>query len=130
MKIPLKGIPLNNFPKPDTVATNPAELMQAMRYVRAFMLAESDWTQVPDSPLDDKVKEQWRNWRQELRDLTKEITIFTVTDFFEVSDPPSKGLPTHWAIWETGFEPLNKTYNDNQHNHNDSTHDVESAHGN
>lgn len=105
MKINIKGIPLNNFPQPNTVSNNPAELMQALRFVRAFMLSDSDWTQVPDSPLDETSKEQWRIWRQELRDLTNEITIFNVGDYFEVNDPPSKGVPHHWEYWEYGKFP-------------------------
>jgi hypothetical protein len=32
-------------------------------------LAESDWTQMPDSPLDDATKAAWATYRQELRDL-------------------------------------------------------------
>jgi hypothetical protein len=33
------------------------------------MLAESDWTQLPDAPVD---KEAWATYRQALRDITKQ----------------------------------------------------------
>jgi hypothetical protein len=128
MKIIIKGIPLNNFPKPETIANNPQELMQAMRFVRGFMLVESDWTQVPDSPLDEVTREQWRQWRQELRDLTKQITIFNIGDYFEVSDPPSIGMPSHWSIWEQGVSQHMEAYiesaNIDDHETSEHLHDA------
>ena len=36
---------------------------------RNWLLASSDWTQLPDSPLDDDTKKQWREYRQKLRDF-------------------------------------------------------------
>lgn len=39
------------------------------RIIRNLMLENSDWTQVPDSPLTDPQKEAWRTYRQALRDL-------------------------------------------------------------
>lgn len=105
MKLTLKGTPVNNYPHPVTMAKTPEELMKALRNVRSFMLAESDWTQVPDSPLDPDVKEQWRIWRQEMRDITKHIDETNVGDYFEVSDPPSQGMPPHWTVWLWGNFP-------------------------
>lgn len=40
-----------------------------IRIQRDVILQESDWTQLPDSPLDDKKRERWAKYRQELRDL-------------------------------------------------------------
>jgi len=37
---------------------------------RDALLAKSDWTQLPDSPLSDDEKARWQTYRQELRDLT------------------------------------------------------------
>ena len=34
-------------------------------------LKDSDWTQLPDSPLSDAKKAEWATYRQALRDLTK-----------------------------------------------------------
>jgi hypothetical protein len=50
-------------------------------------LAESDWTQMPDSPLDDATKAAWATYRQELRDLP------TAENFPNVAfpTPPSSG---------------------------------------
>jgi hypothetical protein len=107
MKIALKGTPINNYPQPMCLAETPEQLIQALRSIRGFMLAESDWTQVADSPLDDAVKTEWRLWRQEMRDVTNSVTIENVGDYFEISDPPSIGTPKHWHHWE--YEKYAKT---------------------
>lgn len=41
-----------------------------VRNERNKQLADSDWTQLVDSPLDDDQKSAWRNYRQALRNLT------------------------------------------------------------
>ena len=41
---------------------------------RNFLLQESDWTQVPDSPLSDSKKAEWATYRQELRDMMTSVT--------------------------------------------------------
>lgn len=42
---------------------------RALRNARDVRLADSDWTQMPDSPLTDSRKVEWANYRQALRDL-------------------------------------------------------------
>ncbi|GIV66644.1 MAG: hypothetical protein KatS3mg047_1037 [Bellilinea sp.] len=42
---------------------------QIIREKRDRLLAESDWTQIPDTQLDDKKRSEWRAYRQALRDL-------------------------------------------------------------
>lgn len=37
--------------------------------IRNGLLAASDWTQSPDSPLSDAKKQEWATYRQQLRDL-------------------------------------------------------------
>ena len=49
-------------PRPDE------EVWPAIRARRAALLAESDWTQLPDVPLP--TKEAWATYRQALRDIT------------------------------------------------------------
>lgn len=46
------------------------ELLEPVRNVRNKLLAECDWTQVPDAPLTDLQKQSWATYRQELRDIT------------------------------------------------------------
>jgi hypothetical protein len=51
---------------PDSVKNN-------IRFNRDKLLADSDWTQLPDSPLSTSVKAQWATYRQTLRDLTDNV---------------------------------------------------------
>ena len=44
-----------------------------VRFNRNKLLADSDWTQLPDSPLSTSVKTEWATYRQTLRDLTDNI---------------------------------------------------------
>ena len=48
-------------------ATKDAEQAKAIRYGRDAKLAECDWTQVADAPVDKAV---WATYRQALRDIT------------------------------------------------------------
>lgn len=42
------------------------------RSVRNDLLAASDWTQMPDSPLSASAKAQWATYRQSLRDVPEQ----------------------------------------------------------
>jgi hypothetical protein len=42
-----------------------------LRGLRSTLLSKSDWTQIPDVPLDEDVKIMWSKYRQTLRDVTK-----------------------------------------------------------
>ena len=46
-----------------------AQAWMMLRAERNARLAASDWTQVPDAPLDAETKARWDRYRQELRDL-------------------------------------------------------------
>lgn len=46
-----------------------------IRRKRNSLLSESDWTQIPDTPLDDDTREAWRLYRQELRDITMKFKL-------------------------------------------------------
>ena len=45
------------------------ETLAALRSARTRELSNTDWTQVPDSPLSDSKKAEWATYRQALRDL-------------------------------------------------------------
>ncbi|MDP5201120.1 tail fiber assembly protein [Flavobacterium sp. DG2-3] len=49
---------------------NKENLLSNLRTTRNALLTESDWTQVEDAPLSEEKKMAWKNYRQELRDLT------------------------------------------------------------
>ena len=51
----------------DGIALKDAEQAKSVREQRNRLIAECDWTQVEDSPVD---KAAWAVYRQELRDLT------------------------------------------------------------
>ena len=46
-----------------------AEVEKHVRSVRDELLTLSDWTQMPDSPLDESTKASWATYRTELRDI-------------------------------------------------------------
>ncbi|HOB44347.1 MAG TPA: tail fiber assembly protein, partial [Bacillota bacterium] len=48
---------------------DPDNQWAAIRIVRNRLLAECDWTQIPDVPLTEEQKEAWREYRQALRDI-------------------------------------------------------------
>jgi len=44
-----------------------------LRGRRKNLLKDSDWTVMPDSPLSDSKKDEWKIYRQQLRDITDGI---------------------------------------------------------
>ena len=48
-----------------------SEELEALRMYRDTLLLQSDWTQAEDSPLSDSKKNEWKTYRQALRDITK-----------------------------------------------------------
>jgi hypothetical protein len=61
--------------------------MENFRLKRNFLLTQSDWTVLPDSPIADKTA--WQNYRTELRDLTNGLT--TVEQVDAVTWPTKPG---------------------------------------
>jgi hypothetical protein len=45
----------------------------SIRNERNKLLSESDWTQLPDSPLTPEKKIEWSSYRQQLRDVTSQL---------------------------------------------------------
>jgi len=54
-------------------ATNPEAVKESLRPERNRLLAESDWTQLSDSPVAEDKRAAWAAYRQDLRDLTDNI---------------------------------------------------------
>ncbi|WP_282052758.1 tail fiber assembly protein [Phaeobacter inhibens] len=80
---------------PFTPPLDLAAEMAAIRRRRDKLLAGTDWTQMPDVPIDLKIwgsrrayRRAWRKYRKALRDLTD-----TITDVGNVTwpQPPEKG---------------------------------------
>lgn len=57
---------------------NQNDILENLRTTRNILLTESDWTQVEDSPLSEEKKTEWKNYRQELRDLTNLDDLTTI----------------------------------------------------
>ena len=62
------------------------------RETRNDLLFASDWTQLSDSPLNDLKKNEWKNYRQALRDMptTKTATYKELVENLEHSDYPKQ----------------------------------------
>ena len=52
---------------------SPEIVKNNIRYIRNKLLADSDWTQLADSPLSSSKKTEWVTYRQSLRDLTDNV---------------------------------------------------------
>lgn len=59
-----------------------------LRIARTMLLQDTDWTQMPDAPLSDIIKEQYRVYRQELRDLPNIYSNITSIDDVKFPDKP------------------------------------------
>tara|TARA_B100001063_G_C16735586_1_gene541815 strand:- start:1410 stop:1715 length:306 start_codon:yes stop_codon:yes gene_type:complete len=57
----------NRYEKDD----KPALDLENLRLQRKNLLAECDWTLLPSSPLSAEKQDEWKVYRQELRDITK-----------------------------------------------------------
>jgi hypothetical protein len=49
--------------------TRTDNVLEVLRSKRDSLLTQSDWTQMPDSPLSSSKKTEWATYRQALRDL-------------------------------------------------------------
>lgn len=83
----------------DTPATSQEELLTALREMRDVLLKESDWTQVPDNTLSEEIKNDWRIWRQGLRDITNTCPT-PIPYVVDLGATPSVGRPKTWDNWD------------------------------
>jgi hypothetical protein len=88
-EIPFFGILIDCFPSMEQEfrAMNESDVTDEQwwivaRWWRNALLTESDWSQVTDNSLTEEQRELWRNYRQELRNITS-----TYTDPKEISFP-------------------------------------------
>jgi hypothetical protein len=61
-------------------------LLERMRLERDILLTQSDWTQMPDSPLTETKQTEWKEYRQALRDFPDG---WTPSDTANFPDQPS-----------------------------------------
>ena len=55
----------------DLVIESEDDIIRKIIPYRNLLLRNSDWTQLPDAPISSEVKEAMKEWRQQLRDFTK-----------------------------------------------------------
>ena len=70
--------------------TQEEKVNEWIRLPRNFYLAQSDWTQMPDSPLTAAKKAEWAAYRQDLRDMPDKYA--DVQDRSEIV-PPTQPTP-------------------------------------
>lgn len=66
------------------------EIARGIRGLRDHLLKNSDWTQIPDSPLSAEKKEEWAVYRQALRDMPETFAGATHPTEVTVPQEPSK----------------------------------------
>lgn len=66
--------------------------LSQVRNIRNELLAASDWTQSPDSPLTAAKKTEWATYRTQLRNIT--TTYASVLDANNVTWPTAPSTPT------------------------------------
>ena len=59
-----------DFLEAEILALTPIRIAEAHRKQRNNLLAETDWTQIPDNPLTDEAKSLWVAYRDALRNIT------------------------------------------------------------
>jgi len=62
--------------------------MTFVRIQRNEMLSSSDWTQIGDATLGDHTAEEWRTYRQALKDIPQNHT--RVSEVVWPNDPPTQ----------------------------------------
>jgi hypothetical protein len=79
--IPFWGILIDHFPdrEKDFLTMDESEVTDEQwwmvaRWWRTALLNESDWSQVADNSLTEAQREAWRQYREELRDITTTFT--------------------------------------------------------
>lgn len=56
---------------PALAPLTPPDWAAQNRMIRNSLLSQTDWTQVPDSPLNAETKSSYATYRQQLRDMTE-----------------------------------------------------------
>jgi hypothetical protein len=80
-EIPFWGILIDSFPSMeqqfltmDESDVTDEQWWMVARWWRNALLNESDWSQVSDNSLSEIQRESWRQYRQELRNITNTFT--------------------------------------------------------
>lgn len=61
---------------------------------REYYLISCDWTQLPDAPISDEMKEKWKIYRAALRNITDTVDIDSLKSRIDVPWPDMPSLPS------------------------------------
>lgn len=109
MRIRLYGWEIVEPVGPPRLAISQDDLLRALRDMREVLLKESDWTQVADCPLSNEIKNDWRIWRQQMRDIT-EIVSYPLQYTVSLPEPPAAGRPVSWNNWDLDVQEQSPDY--------------------
>ena len=73
----------------ETWEFNSAAFWEKVREDRTWKIFQTDWTQLPDSPLSDSKKAEWAEYRTALRDVPSNNESATRLDDIVWPDKPS-----------------------------------------
>ena len=64
------------------------QALKSLRVQRNGLLANSDWTDLPNAPLTDEKKAEWQTYRTNLRDITNGLTTVKQVEDVEFPEKP------------------------------------------
>jgi hypothetical protein len=104
MKLAISLYPYqDNTTKTIYAPTTPEELMSVFRTMRNMLLTECDWCVLPDAPLSASVVEEWKQWRQVMRDLPASLVFVSEQKWVEIPEPPVVGKLLSWQNVDYDF---------------------------
>ena len=80
---------VEDMPEPEEPEITKAQIDAGTRNLRTYLLQQSDWTQLPDSPLTPTQKTAWATYRQQLRDMPATFASVTKTSDIVVPTAPT-----------------------------------------
>jgi hypothetical protein len=69
----------------------------ALRDIRDVLLRESDWTQTNDCQIPQETKQEWLDYRQQLRDFPSSLDGSVLDSVVEFPEPPVLYRPRTWV---------------------------------
>lgn len=81
----------NDIPTSNTYTLTYAEKLDSLRFKRGYLLQQTDCGMVTDCPLSEEQKSELHDYRQSLRDFSKDVTEENI-DTYKLPDAPE------WAI--------------------------------
>lgn len=104
MKFYLKNISVGEVYERHNPVTE-QDYEEALRLLRFILLTDSDWTQVADNSLSEDEREEWKIWRELVRQLPDAATR-PLGETIEVADAPLRGRAKQWDNLQRDIDEL------------------------